>query len=78
MEITPKWFGLRHIRGEHYYSGDHWVKISLYVTDRGGPNGNTRLPIGQYRMHCYVTDNDGNGYYVPVHFGDQTFREGLD
>ena len=78
MKITPEWFGLRHVRGEHYHTLDHSVDITLYVTNFGGRNGTTRLPIGQYRMHCWISDTDGNGYYVPVHFGDQTFREGLD
>ena len=78
MKIKPEWFGLRHVRGEHYHTLDHYVNITLYVTNFGGPNGNTRLPIGQYVMHCWVSDNDGNGYYVPVHFGNQTFRQGLD
>ena len=78
MRIQPEWFGLQHVRGEHYHTLDHYVDILLYVTNFGGPNGDTLLPIGQYVMHCWVSDTDGNGYYVPVHFGDQTFRQGLD
>ena len=73
MKIKPEHWQLVHVRGEHYYPDDHYVNITLYVTNFGGPNGTTRLPLGEYRMHCWVSDSDGNGYYVPIYFGDLVF-----
>ncbi len=71
MRIKPEFYGLRHVRGEHYYTGDHYVNITLYVTDRDSKG--KRMPVGKYNMHCWVSDSDGNGYYVPVYFGGEAF-----
>ena len=71
MEITPEWFGLQHVRGEHYHTLDSWVKITLHITDRDSKG--KRLPAGKYNMHCWVSDSDGNGYYVTVYFGGEAF-----
>ena len=76
MRIDPEENQLKHVRDKHYYPGDHWVNITLYVTDRDS-KGN-RLPNGGYKMHCWVSDNDGNGYYVTVYLdnnGDGTFEQ---
>ena len=55
------------------------MKITLYVTDRDPHSRtNARLPNGGYNMHCYVADNDGNGYYVTVYLdndSDGTFEQ---
>ena len=71
MRIEPEWYGLRHVRGEHYHTLDHWVDITLYVTDRDSKG--KRMPVGKYNMHCWVSDSDGNGYYVTVYFGGEAF-----
>ncbi len=71
MRIKPKFYGLVPVRAEHYYTGDHWVDLTLYVTDRDSKG--KRLPAGKYNMHCWVSDTDGNGYYVTVYFGDEAF-----
>ncbi len=76
MKITPVFFGLRHVRDKHYWSEDHYVNITLFVTDRDSKG--KRLPRGEYRMHCWVSDNDGNGYYVTVYLdndGDGSFEQ---
>ena len=80
MKIEPEYFGLQHVRGEHYWSEDHYGDILLYVTDRDGANRGNRLPVGEYRMHCWVSDTDGNGYYATVYFdqdGDSIFEQGF-
>ena len=76
MRIEPQWYGLRHVRGEHYHTLDHWVDITLYVTDRDSKG--KRMPVGKYNMHCWVSDTDGNGYSVAVYYdgdGDGTFEQ---
>ena len=76
MRIKPEHFGLEHVRGEHYHTLDHWVDITLYVTDRDSKG--KRMPVGKYNMHCWVSDSDGNGYYVTVYYdgdGDGTFEQ---
>ncbi len=76
MRINPEWFGLQHVRAEHYHTLDHWVDITLYVTDRDSKG--KRMPVGKYNMHCWVSDNDGNGYSVTVYYdgnGDGTFEQ---
>ena len=71
MKIEPEYWGLVPVRAEHYYGRDHYVKLTLYITDRDSKG--KRLPAGEYRMHCRVSDIDGNGYYVTVYFGDEAF-----
>ena len=77
MKIKPAYHRLVHVRDKHYWGGDHYVNITLYVTDRDGSNKGKRLPNGGYKMHCWISDNDGNGYGVTVYLdndGDGSFE----
>ena len=71
MKIKPEHWELVHVRDKHYYPDDHYVNLTLYVTDRDSKG--RLLPNAEYRMHCWVSDSDGNGYYVTVYFGDEAF-----
>ncbi len=71
MEITTEYSSVVTVAGKDYDPDDYWVNLTLYITDRNS-RGN-RLPAGEYRMHCWVSDSDGNGYYVTVYFGDEAF-----
>lgn len=79
MDLIPVHTKLVHVRDKHYWPGDHYVNITLYVTDRDPySRTNARLPNGGYLMHCWISDTDGNGYYVPVYLdndGDGTFEQ---
>ena len=76
MTITPDAVeSLVHWRGEHYYDADHWIDIFLFITDR---NSKGKCTPDVYLMHYYISDNDGNGYYVTVYFdqdGGSTFEQ---
>lgn len=61
-------------RGVHYYAPNHYVDISLFITDRNSKSDHTP---GVYSMHCYISGNDGRCYYVLAYFdndGDVTFE----
>ena len=76
MKIRPDYYGLIPVRAKHYYTRDHWVNITLYVTDRDSDG--KRLLNGGYNMHCWISNNDGNSYYVSVYLdndGDSTFEQ---
>ena len=79
MKIKPEHWELVHVRDKHYYPDDHWVNITLYITDRDPySKTNARLPNGGYLMHCWVSDSDGNGYLTTVYLdndGDGTFEQ---
>ena len=41
------------------------MDITLFITDRNSKGKHTP---GVYSMHCWISDNDGNGYYATVYF----------
>ena len=71
MKIVPEHGEVVTVSGEEYDPADHYVNLTLHVTDRDSKG---RLLLGgEYRMHCWVSDSDGNDYYVTVYFGDEAF-----
>ncbi len=71
MAIEPQHDRVVNVAGKEWDPSDHYVNLTLYVTDRDSKG--RLLPGGEYRMHCWVSDSDGNGYYVTVYFGDEAF-----
>lgn len=71
MKIEPEYANVVTVSGKDYDPADHYVNLILYITDRDSKG--KLLPNGEYRMHCWVSDSDGNGYYVTVYFGDEAF-----
>ena len=71
MAIEPEYSSVVPVAGKEYDPNDYWVNLTLYVTDLDSKG--KRLPNGKYRMHCWVSDSDENGYYVNVYFGDEAF-----
>lgn len=79
MEISPAFYGLKHFHGGRYFLGIIMWTLLCTLQDRyPHSKTNERFPNGGYLMHFWISDTDGNGYYVPVYFGNQVFTQGLD
>ena len=75
FELEPGGYGgpdrFAYFRGQFYNWYDHWIDISLTLSDLHPITGKPLRGVTPYRGHCWISPrgpSESGGYYVPVYF----------